>query len=268
MKTKKSFLSFFFSAPPPFARSLARSLSQSHFCSRFLKKISAFLLLFRIFLLVDPLGHGGGVLGQALGEPQRDLALGGLDGVGAVDDVAADAVIFCEFSIFRVFFFRVSEEPRLLPFSCAFSGSFRNKNAILYNNYSYSLDAEVPADGPGLRRERVGRADQLAARRDDSLALPDHGDDGGAGFVFGFFVFLADLQGFFRGFLFSRCVRKKGERIRDETGVEVEKVLQPPPASTRNRRRSERRQRRVSRRQSREKKNYHSLLAPVALVSI
>ena len=35
-----------------------------------------------------------GVLGQALGEPERDLALGRLDGVGAVDDVAADAVFF------------------------------------------------------------------------------------------------------------------------------------------------------------------------------
>ena len=48
-----------------------------------------------------------GVLGQALGEPERDLALGRLDGVGAVDDVAADAVFFLKknFEFFKVGFF-------------------------------------------------------------------------------------------------------------------------------------------------------------------
>lgn len=56
-------------------------------------------------LLVDPLGHVRGVLGQPLGEPERDLALGSLDGVGAVDDVAADAVLFFVFRGFLGFFF-------------------------------------------------------------------------------------------------------------------------------------------------------------------
>ena len=54
-------------------------------------------------LLVDPLGHRRRVLREALGEPQGDLALGRLDRVGAVDDVAADAVFFF-FEFFRVFF--------------------------------------------------------------------------------------------------------------------------------------------------------------------
>ena len=41
-------------------------------------------------LLVDP-GLGGVlVVGDALGEPEGDLVLRGLDGVGAVDDVAAE----------------------------------------------------------------------------------------------------------------------------------------------------------------------------------
>jgi hypothetical protein len=46
-------------------------------------------------LLVGPLVHGVLVGGDALGEPQADLVLGGLDGVGAVDHVAAqlDAVV-------------------------------------------------------------------------------------------------------------------------------------------------------------------------------
>ena len=35
------------------------------------------------------------------------------------------------------------------------------------------LDGVVAADGAGLGRERVSRADHLAARRDDALALPD-----------------------------------------------------------------------------------------------
>ena len=34
--------------------------------------------------------HGVLVGGDALGEPEANLVLGGLDGVGAVDDVAAD----------------------------------------------------------------------------------------------------------------------------------------------------------------------------------
>ena len=89
-KKKKSFLSlssFFFLSP--LARSFIPPLPQPpcFFSSFRLPYPNRFLSL-----LVDPLGHGGGVLGQALGEPQRDLALGGLDGVGAVDDVAADAV--------------------------------------------------------------------------------------------------------------------------------------------------------------------------------
>lgn len=53
---------------------------------------------------------------------------------------------------------------------------------ISLSSSNYSLDAEVPADGPGLGRERVGRADQLAACRDDGLPFPDHRDDRGTKF--------------------------------------------------------------------------------------
>jgi len=42
------------------------------------------------------------------------------------------------------------------------------------------LDRKVAADGPGLGRQGVGRADHLAAGRDDALALPDHGHHGAA----------------------------------------------------------------------------------------
>jgi hypothetical protein len=45
---------------------------------------------FSILSLVDPRLHVGRKLGQALGEPQRNLALRRLDGVRPVDDVAAD----------------------------------------------------------------------------------------------------------------------------------------------------------------------------------
>ena len=91
--------SFFFSTS---ARSL--SLPLSHFLnplflSTLFQEVSA------VPLLVDPLGHVRGVLGQPLGEPERDLALGSLDGVGAVDDVAADAVLFFVFRGFLGFFF-------------------------------------------------------------------------------------------------------------------------------------------------------------------
>ncbi len=41
-------------------------------------------------LLVDPGAHGGDIVHEALGEPERDLVLRGLDAVGAVDHVAAD----------------------------------------------------------------------------------------------------------------------------------------------------------------------------------
>jgi len=40
------------------------------------------------------------------------------------------------------------------------------------------LDRQVPPDRPGLGRERVGRADQLARGEDDPVALPDHGHHG------------------------------------------------------------------------------------------
>lgn len=72
-------------------------------------------------LLVQPGLDGGGPLSSALREPQADLVLSGLNGVRAVDDVAAN------------------------------------------------LNGEVTADGAGLRGQRVGGTDQLAAGGDDTL---------------------------------------------------------------------------------------------------
>lgn len=54
-------------------------------CFLFLRKVRE-----KEYLLVGPLVHGVLVRGDALGEPEADLMLGGLDGVGAVDDVAAN----------------------------------------------------------------------------------------------------------------------------------------------------------------------------------
>ena len=41
-------------------------------------------------LFEDPLVAGGGPLDESLGEPEGNLVLGGLLGVGAVDEIAAD----------------------------------------------------------------------------------------------------------------------------------------------------------------------------------
>ena len=86
--------------------------------------------------LVDPVvGVVAPVAELGFLEPEADLVGGGLNGVGAVTDVAAD------------------------------------------------VDAEVTADGAGLRVEGLGGTEHLAASGDGVVTLPDHSADWARGSV-------------------------------------------------------------------------------------
>lgn len=107
-------------------------------------------------------------LDLAVLEPEGDFLLGVLDGVGAVADVAADVLL-----VVSIFFLQQS----ILHISWFFS------LYVLRRRGRFTYNGEVTTDGAGLRGERVGGTEDLAAGLDGVTALPDHGANGAAAHV-------------------------------------------------------------------------------------
>ena len=104
------------------------------------------------------------VVAHALGEPERDLALGALDGIATVDDVAADvdAEVSADGAVFGSFG-DVCQSTRVR--SCSQS--------------RLPIGEKLVVGLPRFRGKRVGRPDDLASSLHDVLALPDHSAHGG-----------------------------------------------------------------------------------------
>lgn len=92
-------------------------------------------------------------------EPESNLLLGGVDGVGAVADVAADVLL----------------REKLLK-DCTDRSSKLKGMSRTYNG-------EVTTDGAGGGGKRVGGTEDDTAGLDGVTALPDHGADGAGGHV-------------------------------------------------------------------------------------
>jgi hypothetical protein len=97
-------------------------------------------------------------------EPESDLLLGRLDGVGAVADVATDVLCAKQYLLVT------------LNLRKGLAGSNSCNRTTTYNSV-------VTTDGARLRGKGVGGTEDDTAGLDGVTALPDHGADGAGGHV-------------------------------------------------------------------------------------